>query len=669
MSSEKKATKYKNFDFSQLNEKFYQFDREELISYKPLSERLSSAFIDYSVRMSNNDFVRIALKYLVHTAYSLFFYITDEKNPSINFKFDSNNSFCSLTTNHIQIGVQLLFDEDIPRQIRVDTLTAIIYHEFYHKKYTIADLLKLHFIDVNDYYNNEINRKTIQSFIDNTFEGSIGKIIHNIFEDRRIESLGMKRFPGYGFSFDVMRKHAFYINTEFRTIRTPIDYIIIYLLYKILLPELSERFYQAVLKTIDIYDAKSEKEITEDERELKLICKVIREIEGMIESKDMFPKPTYDYIYSDDYKDVQFICFEILKIIPSKYKKPLNDTSVNGIESENFEYFNEETSDEKKQNVSKVFAEELNKIINEEIDEFEKQKTNQRSDKNSVNISKLDMGGAGLFEYTAIKIIPAKKERMNKVLFNKAKRLSNNIFKNLGFLDAHYKQFIEMYELTEGEIDDTEIYSINWNKNIFKSETETKGYNLDFGVLLDESYSMNNLIESAKVAFLSLILSLKNNDHINLFAYGHTANYSENGNYNNDMSVILYKYYNTLENFVDINTVYSAKARANNADGFAIAKMGGIMMKSKNKNKILIVISDGQPNASHYSGQSAIQHTKESVEWCERKGITVIQICVDFIEESGKMFKHYVEYKQGTNFFYEIRKILLKQITQFFDKV
>ena len=63
------------------------------------------------------------------------------------------------------------------------------------------------------------------------------------------------------------------------------------------------------------------------------------------------------------------------------------------------------------------------------------------------------------------------------------------------------------------------------NKNIFQDIEEIPTYSLDFGILLDESGSMRSNMREAKLAVLSLLLGLRENKHINLFVYGHTANH------------------------------------------------------------------------------------------------------------------------------------------------
>ena len=55
----------------------------------------------------------------------------------------------------------------------------------------------------------------------------------------------------------------------------------------------------------------------------------------------------------------------------------------------------------------------------------------------------------------------------------------------------------------------------------------------------------------------------------------------------------------------------------------------------------------------------------KSVEELERAGIFVIQICMNFIEESNKMFKHFVQFEPNSNFAKNLSSILLKKLIEF----
>jgi len=88
-------------------------------------------------------------------------------------------------------------------------------------------------------------------------------------------------------------------------------------------------------------------------------------------------------------------------------------------------------------------------------------------------------------------------------------------------------------------------------------------------------------------------------------------------------------------------------------------------MNTGSTEKLMIVISDGQPNASRYSGESAEKHVRTVVNNLEKKGVHVIQVCIDNIESSPRMFKHYVPYDKDGKFFDKLKSILQKKLIKF----
>jgi nitric oxide reductase activation protein len=314
----------------------------------------------------------------------------------------------------------------------------------------------------------------------------------------------------------------------------------------------------------------------------------------------------------------------------------------------------------------------LQTIIANEIKKMEQEAAEENQNKSKKVFNEKINSKNNFTGYTHYQIIEEIQEPIDTVMLAQAKQISKNIVHNLGFLDSKYSRLNESYELTEGELDEDELYSIGLgNKFLFQDIEEIPAYNLDFGILLDESGSMNSKIREAKLAVLSLLLALKDNKHINLFVYGHTANEGEYsfGSSSNRSAIQIYKYFNTLERYTDWRNIFSADSRSNNADGFAIEKMGEIMKKSESRNKILIVVSDGQPNASGYGGDEAIAHTRSVVQQLEADGFTVIQICVDNVEASPRMFTHFVPYESDGKFFNNLKAILLQKLIQFADAV
>ena len=60
------------------------------------------------------------------------------------------------------------------------------------------------------------------------------------------------------------------------------------------------------------------------------------------------------------------------------------------------------------------------------------------------------------------------------------------------------------------------------------------------------------------------------------------------------------------------------------------------------KEMILIVISDGQPNATGYKSDAGVGHTRQAVRSLSRD-MFVVQIAIDPAVASSRMFDHYLE--------------------------
>lgn len=662
MTKKEKILNYEECDLSFLHDNFYNIDKDFFLQYKSLKERLSSNYINYSI-VNKNDiyFYEKALRYLTKTAFGLFQFVTNEKIPNIDFNFKTEESYCSLNTNKIQIGIGLLTQENIPLQVKVDTLVAIVFHEQYHKKYTIGDISKNLNLQVQtDYYNN----KEVQNFLKEKLPTKLYGIIHNILEDRRIESLGADDFPGYTFFFEECRKYATFLHSEKKfSPQLPEAILLDYLLIKILLPELETKFFEQV----ELYGA-SLPELSKSSiigtSGVSLFSNELKEIKKLLHIFKNYIEFNTKTIFSKKWSDILNETKKIHDLFPKDMQEKLNNA--------NNAYINitVELGGENKNKGEKIelSAEDLLKLetaISDEIKKMEKE-ANEKDAQHEEEKTKIEkvVSKNNISNYSTIEMIQETLKPIDYLIYNEARNSAKNIFANLGFLDSKYNRTNEEYELLEGELDETELYSIGFNKHIFEEIEDVPGYALDFGILLDESGSMGSNIKEAKKAVLSLLLGLKDNKHINLYVYGHTANVGQRTS-----DIQMYKYYNTLERIEDWRTIFSARSRGNNADGYAIEKVAQIMRASKSKDKILCVVSDGQPHANNYGGYLAESHVRNITQSLENEGITVIQICMAFIENSPKMFKHFIPYEKNGKFFDNLKKILLTKLNQFADAI
>jgi hypothetical protein len=661
------AKQYEDFDFSILTENFYNIDRKRFLDYKTLEQRLSSGYINYGRIRTEDEYFERAIRFLTRHGYGLFEYVTREKIAVLAFDSKTESSFCGLDQNKIQVGTNILTQTNIPRQTKVDLLMGITLHEEYHKKYTIRDIKEsLHLKKYEEYYG---NTKTTE-FVKKLFPSKLHGILNNILEDKRIEKLGAEDLPGYSFFFDELRKYAVFLHSEKKFVpELPEAMLLDYILIKILIPELEDTF----MDQIDLYEKELNAFLSQPngtaivesfKEDLVKVKDVIFKIKKHIENNN-------ETIFSNLWKDILLETNNLYALFPKemqeKLEKKMQESVIVYINitcelgGENLNQGERiELSDEQIQDLSEIMSDEIRKLEAEMAEDVKSSKSQQRIEEHKI-IAK----DANYNHYKTIQLIEEPLHPIDHKLYTDAKIAAKNICNNLGFLDSKFNRVIENFELTEGELDEDELYSIGYgNKHIFEECEDLPGYSLDFGILLDESGSMHSRIREAKLAVLSLLLGLKENKHINLFVYGHTAN--ENGG---DDTLQLYKYYNTLERFTDWRRIFSADSRSNNADGYAIEKVAEIMKTSKCRDKILCVVSDGQPAASGYGGKQGEAHVKSVTTRLENEGIVVIQICMAYIENSPRMFKHYIPYEKNGKFFDNLKKVLLGKLNQFADQV
>jgi nitric oxide reductase activation protein len=82
-----------------------------------------------------------------------------------------------------------------------------------------------------------------------------------------------------------------------------------------------------------------------------------------------------------------------------------------------------------------------------------------------------------------------------------------------------------------------------------------------------------------------------------------------------------------------------------NRDGHALKYINKRLNELANTDKkVIILINDGNPNASTPSGYSNISYTRECVKEVEKEGTQVIQVAITEEVESSKMFTNYVKF-------------------------
>lgn len=185
---------------------------------------------------------------------------------------------------------------------------------------------------------------------------------------------------------------------------------------------------------------------------------------------------------------------------------------------------------------------------------------------------------------------------------------------------------------------------------IYERVGQVKTNKLCVTILVDESGSMGgNKIEQARKAAIFLNECLKDVTDVELFIYGHTADWDGDGVYpcsgTGTTQLLVYKEPGSPQK----TALGSMTAKYENRDGSAIIGTAKRVRSKTLNNGILIVISDGAPCAQNYRGDPATTHTRKMVNEVEKMGFQVIQVAIDGYE-SKNMFKNIIHMKNMSTF-------------------
>lgn len=167
--------------------------------------------------------------------------------------------------------------------------------------------------------------------------------------------------------------------------------------------------------------------------------------------------------------------------------------------------------------------------------------------------------------------------------------------------------------------------------------------------LIDLSASMryNELIRPTLESAMTIFQDLRENN-ISCAFYGHTTTHPEIpkrvlivGIASNNMPMLKMSHLqsnsdfeNRFKNCLNIET-------KENGDGFAIEFVSK-RFSSKQGKKVLIVLSDGKPNilSANYSGEKAVNHTKNAIENLRKSNISVVSLSLtsEVMKDNNKIY-------------------------------
>ena len=216
-----------------------------------------------------------------------------------------------------------------------------------------------------------------------------------------------------------------------------------------------------------------------------------------------------------------------------------------------------------------------------------------------------------------------------------------------------------------GKLDKRMLHKIPLGRtDLFKNVVIDEDKPLDVCLLVDESGSMGTWkMKKARECAIALREALKDNQALNLWVFGHTADgydWDEKGSTN--MSVYWSPTYKA-----DIKAMGAMKARSENRDGMAIlasAERVKAESPSIGSNKLMIVISDGEPSADGYRYHMGVPHTKKCVRHLEGQGWNIIQVGISGARERAmaEMFSNYIYVEDTNKLPTQVSKIIRKVI-------
>lgn len=200
--------------------------------------------------------------------------------------------------------------------------------------------------------------------------------------------------------------------------------------------------------------------------------------------------------------------------------------------------------------------------------------------------------------------------------------------------------------------------------DLFKNIVVDEDKPLDVCLLVDESGSMGyGKMKKARECAIALREALKDNQALNLWVFGHTADgYDWDDKMATNMSVYWSPTYQQ-----DLKAMGAMRARSENRDGMAILASADKVKSespSTSSNKLMIVISDGEPSADKYRGYEAVGHVSKVVKHLEGQGWNIIQIGIRGASTSimDRMFTNWIYVDDEAQLANKVGRIVRKVI-------
>ena len=367
--------------------------------------------------------------------------------------------------------------------------------------------------------------------------------------------------------------------------------------------------------------------------------------------RDFFSK----YEFSEDFSYIEKMSFDLEKFI----LELLNDFGS--------EFPEQQTRQEELQSVKEAFdklPQEIKDLLTTILKEIEGQIKGQLSEKESDKIKELNCIADSNEDYEKVKIPEelryvypeedgskskfesvikfAKPTNEMNVLYRELVDKDRNVIsklRNMFVARLQTKEFTDPQKL-RGQIDKRGLFRGGFTETIFKQNFEVKSEGIAVAILLDESGSMGNVNSEGSKAYNCRRAALILQQVFSGIRDVELEMYSFTGNREN---LITYLYGSQLPHKCAIMKYDPGEQ---NYDHVALWQANLLLRKyTKNKNKLLFIISDGQPCGHGYGDMSAIRLVKAEVDKIQSHGIQVIQLAIEGSTASEQMYTNWVEFK------------------------
>lgn len=262
-----------------------------------------------------------------------------------------------------------------------------------------------------------------------------------------------------------------------------------------------------------------------------------------------------------------------------------------------------------------------------------------------------------------------------KVLSSRVANYSSVLKKSI--LSKFKNEKFKFYGCKTGTLDPTKIVEAYQGvENVYTQPAAYETKKIVLSILLDESGSMDwrGRVDLVKQAAALLIQAFGDSEYVDLYVYGHTADIITG----EETSIYVYKEGSEKgsRSIEDINKLSYVSAKNQNRDGTAIyevakrvnSKAFSKSTPDKDRKSIMIVMSDGLPEAGGYGGSSAVADTRKMVTKAQEEfGVSIIQCTIDKVSKSEEMFDTVIKLENDLPNFVQnlsnvIRRLLDEQI-------